>query len=97
MDDQLCLKASTYTVQRKVNRRRQPSMLRVGLEPTIQVFERAKKFHAVDSVATVSGTKRRGLLSEKVLLLHDNACPHMAGQMVETIWVLRCWNNLPTA
>ncbi|PNF35959.1 hypothetical protein B7P43_G03521 [Cryptotermes secundus] len=30
-------------------------------------------------------TKRRGLLSKKVLLLHDSARPRMAGQTVETI------------
>jgi len=30
-------------------------------------------------------TKRRGLLSKKVLLLHDNACPHTTSHTIETI------------
>jgi hypothetical protein len=33
-------------------------MLRVGLEPTIPVFDRAKKFHALDRAATVIGTRK---------------------------------------
>jgi hypothetical protein len=35
-------KAATYTTQRKQNKCRQTVMPRVGSEPTIQVFERAK-------------------------------------------------------
>jgi hypothetical protein len=31
-------------------------MLRVGFEPTIQVFERAKMVHALDRAATVIGS-----------------------------------------
>jgi hypothetical protein len=33
-------------------------MSRVGLEPTIPVFERAKTVHAVDSAATVVGHRK---------------------------------------
>jgi hypothetical protein len=36
-------------------KRRQTSMPRVGFEPTIPVFERAKTFHATDRAATVIG------------------------------------------
>jgi hypothetical protein len=38
------------------NKRTQTSMPRVGFETTIQVFERAKKVHALDLAATVIGT-----------------------------------------
>jgi hypothetical protein len=37
------------------NKRRQTSIPRVGLEPTIPVFERAKAVHALDRAATVIG------------------------------------------
>jgi hypothetical protein len=37
------------------NRRTQTSMPRVGFEPTIPVFERAKTVHALDSAAIVIG------------------------------------------
>jgi hypothetical protein len=40
-------KAATYTGQHKQNKRRQTGMLRVGFEPTIPLFERAKTLHAV--------------------------------------------------
>jgi hypothetical protein len=35
------------------NKHRETSMPRVGLEPTIPAFERAKTVHALDRVATV--------------------------------------------
>jgi hypothetical protein len=38
---------------RRPNKYRQTSMPRVGLEPTISAFERAKAVHAVDRAATV--------------------------------------------
>jgi hypothetical protein len=37
--------------------RTQKSMPRVGFEPTIPVFERAKTVHALDCAATVIGQK----------------------------------------
>jgi hypothetical protein len=37
------------------NNRTQTSMPRVGFEPTIPVFERAKTVHALDCAATVIG------------------------------------------
>jgi hypothetical protein len=39
------------------NKHKQTSMPGVGLEPTIQAFERAKTFHASDRAATVIGFK----------------------------------------
>jgi hypothetical protein len=38
------------------NKRRQTSMPRVGFEPTIPVFERAKTLHSLDRAAIVIGT-----------------------------------------
>jgi FAD synthase len=37
------------------NKHKQTSMLRVGFEPTIPAFERAKTFHVLDRAATVVG------------------------------------------
>jgi hypothetical protein len=34
-------------------------------------------------------SKRRGLLSKRVLLLHDNACPHTAAHTVDTLRALK--------
>jgi hypothetical protein len=45
------------TTQRQ-NRRTQTSMPRVGFEPTIPVFERAKTVHVLDRAATVIGFKK---------------------------------------
>jgi hypothetical protein len=40
-------------------------MPRVGFEPTIPVFERVKKFRALDREATVIGTKQFKLIKYK--------------------------------
>jgi FAD synthase len=44
-----------HTEQHKQNKHTQTSMLRVGFEPTIQAFERAKTVHTLDRAATVIG------------------------------------------
>jgi hypothetical protein len=45
------------TAQRE-NKRKQTSMLRVGIEPTTPVFERAKTVRALDRAATVIDSAR---------------------------------------
>jgi hypothetical protein len=44
-----------HTEQHGINAQIQTSMPRVGFEPTIPVFEREKKVHALDRAATVIG------------------------------------------
>jgi hypothetical protein len=51
-----------HTKQRKQSKRTQTSMPRVGFEPTIPVFERAKTVHALDRAATLIGLMRYLLL-----------------------------------
>jgi hypothetical protein len=68
MGAQLDAKAATYTEQHKENKRIQTSMPRVGFEPTIPVFERAKRVHVLDGAATVIDTGS-GLLLLLLLLL----------------------------
>jgi hypothetical protein len=49
-------KAATYTQTQ--NKRKQTSMPRVGFEPTIPVFDRAKTFHTLDEyLLSCQGTK----------------------------------------
>jgi hypothetical protein len=43
----------THRTAQKYYKRTQTSMPQVGFEPTIQVFERAKRVHALDRAATV--------------------------------------------
>jgi hypothetical protein len=45
----------THRTAQTQNERTQTSMTRVGLEPTIPVFEQEKRLHALDSVVTVIG------------------------------------------
>jgi hypothetical protein len=48
---------------------RQTSIPRVGFEPTIPAFERAKTVHALDRVATVIGSKHVAGTKTKPVLL----------------------------
>jgi hypothetical protein len=43
----------------------------------------------VNYLKTAIGSKRRGLLSERLLLLHDNALPHTAAHTVDTLRTLK--------
>jgi hypothetical protein len=43
----------THRTTQTVNKRTQACMPRVGFEPTIPVFERAKTVHALDRAASV--------------------------------------------
>jgi hypothetical protein len=46
----------THKTTQTQKKRTQPSMTRVGFEPTISVFEWAKTVHALDCAATVIGS-----------------------------------------
>jgi hypothetical protein len=52
-------------------------MLRVGFEPTIPVFERAKKFHALDRAVTltsifISNNPNRWIISYSKAYFYNN-------------------------
>jgi hypothetical protein len=47
----------THRTTQTQNKRTQTSMPEVGLEPTIPVFQRPKRVHALDCAATVIGPK----------------------------------------
>jgi hypothetical protein len=53
---------ATYTGQHRQKKREHTSMPRVGFEPTTPVLERAKTFHALDCVATVTGNGKLKIL-----------------------------------
>jgi hypothetical protein len=53
--DQPVARPPTYTGQHKQNKLRRTSMPRMGFEPTIPAFERAKTVHALDRAAPVIG------------------------------------------
>jgi hypothetical protein len=46
----------THRTTQTQNKHTQTSMPQVGFEPTIPVFERAKRVHDIDRAATVIGT-----------------------------------------
>jgi hypothetical protein len=54
-DQSVARQLPTHRTTQTQNICTQTSMLRVGLEPTFPVFERAKTVHALDRVATVIG------------------------------------------
>jgi hypothetical protein len=51
----------THRTTREQNKRTQASMHRVGFEPTIPVFERAKTIHALDSAASMIGVSKASI------------------------------------
>jgi hypothetical protein len=72
----------THRTPQSQNKRTQTSMLRVGFEPSIPVFEREKSVHALDRAAIVTGcclmsqpliirAEREGFICERKLHLHQ--------------------------
>jgi hypothetical protein len=57
-DQHVAMPLPNHRTTQTQNKRTQTTMPRVGFEPTIPVFERAKAVHALDRVATGSGTIR---------------------------------------
>jgi hypothetical protein len=54
-DQPVARQLSTHRTTQTHNKHTQTSMPRVGYEPTIPVFKRAKTVHALDRAATVIG------------------------------------------
>jgi hypothetical protein len=82
---------SRYLTQTQ-NKHRQTSMPRVGFEPTIPAFERAKTVHASGRVATAFGVteRRRSLQSKKQRPMY-RACLSVHLSTLNPISWLNCW------
>jgi hypothetical protein len=74
------------------NKRTQISMLRVGFEATIPVFERAKTVHTLDRAATVIGI-------EHVQTSYKNKEMYIIWILIIqfSYYLFRCWLNSPKA
>jgi hypothetical protein len=65
-------------------------MPRVGFEPTITVFERAKTVHALDRAVTVIGTlMHKSWCEKRTIRGHCNAVDRSFLQSVLTTWRMR--------
>jgi hypothetical protein len=72
--------------------------IRVHFQEKVQIVTSARYSDMlVNELKPAIRSKRRGLLSKRVLLLHDNAHPHTAAHTVDTLRALKfeLWQQPP--
>jgi hypothetical protein len=87
-DQSIARPLPTHRTTQTQNKRTQTFMPRVGFEPTIPVFERAKTFHALDRATTV--TDGSGGIDPHIIHLSTSEHPMNRKRQVRSLRPVAC-------